>query len=406
MIIGCQIGKRTRPAAARSRHPRAVPGFRQPLPLVWRSCSPSLPIFFFTFSGCRLRGMKLLLLRVVGQVSFFWCVGAWAASWSRRIKRVFAGRDGLLEKRRAGPWCSSLRSQSLVHWRRPPTACPVAPNTRRSQSTDPYIFMLTWIPPNSSTDDTVWSVTAGKLKASPGAIVWDFLGVPAGIYQAEAKRRGNEGAPPICVVEVVALERTRTTEATLRSFLIRGDSEPDGYSLYSYLLLGSRPSESNRTKYIHAIEAVLQYSYTANELSSIFDPGQLNLTTIPVTGKPPADAAAKWVLDNYDFGRARAFLTKLGGSRLDGPYIVSATMPIMKSTPPYLFEDLSLVPEEPPQLVSWWVREFINQSSQRTQWNGAKLELFGLRIRTTIAILANAAPAVRDGFRKWVSVIK
>ena len=260
--------------------------------------------------------------------------------------------------------------------------------------------------PNSSTDDTVWSVTAGKLKASPGAIVWDFLGVPAGIYQAEAKRRGNEGAPPICVVEVVALERTRTTEATLRSFLIRGDSEPDGYSLYSYLLLGSRPSESNRTKYIHAIEAVLQYSYTANELSSIFDPGQLNLTTIPVTGKPPADAAAKWVLDNYDFGRARAFLTKLGGSRLDGPYIVSATMPIMKSTPPYLFEDLSLVPEEPPQLVSWWVREFINQSSQRTQWNGAKLELFGLRIRTTIAILANAAPAVRDGFRKWVSVIK
>jgi hypothetical protein len=274
-------------------------------------------------------------------------------------------------------------------------------------STNTSVHLFAYVDPPNNAADIVWNVTGGTLKPSLEGMTWDFHGVSPGLYRAEAKIHSKSAEQAVCVLEVVALELVRSSELVSgHAFLVPGVSEPGGYSLYSYLLLGSRPDKSTQGKYLRTIEALLQYVYAANDLENYFQRSELNLTAIPVIGKPPANVTANWVLANYDFVRARALLARLTGTKTDGPYIVSTTEPLTKSVSPYLFEDLSVVPDEPPQLLSWWIREFVNQSAQRTAWDGAKLELFALRIRTTIAILAKAAPAIHNGVSKWISFVK
>jgi len=275
-------------------------------------------------------------------------------------------------------------------------------------ATNTSVHLYAYLDSANGAGDAVWNVSGGTVIPSRAGTMWDFHGTPAGVYRAEARLQDKTTGPPLCAVEVVAFEPVRSGQVTGRSFLVMGDQELSGYSLYSYLLLGSRPNESTRARYLRTIQALLQYVEAANDLEIYFSRSQLNLTAIPVTGKPPANVTANWVLANYDFVRARALLARLGGTKTDGPYIVSSPGPLTntKSLPPYLFEDLTVVPDAPPQLLSWWIREFVNQSTQRTTWDGAKIELFALRIRTTIAILANGAPAIREGVRKWISFVK
>ena len=115
---------------------------------------------------------------------------------------------------------------------------------------------------------------------------------------------------------------------------------------------------------------------------------------------------AAWLLKHYDYARARVLLDALPGSRKEGIYLVSCLKPLIgSSAPPYLVQDLSTVPTEPPDLISWWMREFLNQASQERFWQPRTVELLTLKLRTSIALLATGLPEVRKGVDTWIAWI-
>ena len=135
-------------------------------------------------------------------------------------------------------------------------------------------------------------------------------------------------------------------------------------------------------------------------------PVNLNITYLPIEIIQPADPTPEWLLDHYDYAKAQALLHVLPGDLTDGPYIISTLQPLSsyaRRPDQYLFQNLSTVPTEPAELISWWIREFIHQSAQERFWQPKTGELMALKIRTTIAVLAIGLPEVQKSIAGWVS---
>ena len=117
--------------------------------------------------------------------------------------------------------------------------------------------------------------------------------------------------------------------------------------------------------------------------------------------------SAEWVLDHYDYARARALLDLVPRTSREGPYIVSVLKPLGSgdSISQYLFQDFSAVPAGNSDLISWWVREFLNQAAQERFWEPRTAESLVLRLRTTLAILATGFPMVQEGLNSWITWI-
>jgi hypothetical protein len=186
---------------------------------------------------------------------------------------------------------------------------------------------------------------------------------------------------------------------------MKGQKEASGYGLYSYLLLGSRPTDSSRERYVAAIKAYLTGMEDVTKLKDYVPTAKLNVAYLPIESAAPPDATAEWLVEHYDYARARAMLQVLPGNLTDGPYIVSTLKPLAFDSPPsqYLFQNLSTVPTKPGDLVSWWVREFLNQAAQERFWEPKTTELLVLKMRTTIAALAIVLPDVQKSVGDWVS---
>lgn len=271
--------------------------------------------------------------------------------------------------------------------------------------TDGSVTLRVYSDANQSPSDVSWTVTQGAIERYGGKSTWNLKGFPAGVYRAEAMLKGSTGAPVSCAVDVVVSDPVRDSQLVAgQSLITPGTPEPKGFGLYSYVLFGSHPDNENRTRYLNTIEALLRYLEEADDLDRYFDSAQINFTVIPVIARPTVAVTANWILAHYDFVRARSMLSKLGGASLEGPYIVSVISPLNNSSKPFLFQDLSTVPTEPPELLSWWIREFISQSTQRATWDHGQLKLFALRMRTTIAILAQGAPAIRKGVNALITL--
>ena len=126
---------------------------------------------------------------------------------------------------------------------------------------------------------------------------------------------------------------------------------------------------------------------------------------MPVTSPPPGAVSAEWILEKYDYARARTILRLLPGTHRDGPYIVSALRPLAAPTPlgPVLFQDLSRVP---PHLVSAWVKEFLNQAAQERFWEERTGQQLAHRLRLTIGVLAEGLPEVRKALDSWITWLR
>jgi hypothetical protein len=206
---------------------------------------------------------------------------------------------------------------------------------------------------------------------------------------------------------------------TGRCFLTGKRNEDCGYGLYSYLLLGSVPSDANRERYVKAIAAFLRLTPDIKDLERSNIPVRaLNIAYIPLVDveeqspifeatyqakgdSPLMDDLAKWVLTNYNYARARAFLNSVpGGPHLDGPYFVSTLKPltgIEAISEQYLYQDLSSVP---PDIIAPWIKEFIAQAGQEQFWEGRNAAQFALKLRKSIALLAMGASQSKNAWPK------
>jgi len=263
-----------------------------------------------------------------------------------------------------------------------------------------------------------WAVPIGKLEGSGREVQWDLSTVQPGTYVASVRVIGPAGPSAECLLRVI-VRRDANPRGSLApppvssvpqretgtSLLLPGKEEVPEYGLYSYLLLGSQPSEADRERYLKTIEAFWGLIPEIVGLEQYIPRRELNVAYLPLHSAPAGTTSAEWLLANYDFARARSLLRLLPGNTREGPYIVSALKPLAGSTTsappgPRLFQDLSHVP---PHLVASWVKEFLNQAAQERFWEENRAEALARKLRLTIGVLSLGLPEVRKGLDDWIA---
>ncbi len=294
-----------------------------------------------------------------------------------------------------------------------PVACaPEKPAIYKDES----VVLRAWASaPQAQTLRYTWTAKAGTINGQGNEVRWDFKGIPAGIYKVDLKVEDGTSAGGSCSLRVAVIEPERGAPApgqglvareSARTFLLKGQPESAGYGLYNYLLLGSSPTDSTRPRYLAVLQAHLRRILDVAKLEEYVAHARLNITYLPLETAAPDSADAAWYLDPYDYARARVLLDFLPGSRRDGIYLVSSLKPLSGGpNPPYLLQDFSTLPTEPPDLISWWMREFLNQAAQEQFWEPKTGERFVLRLRTTISVLAIGLPEVQKAVTGGVSWI-
>jgi len=262
-----------------------------------------------------------------------------------------------------------------------------------------------------------WSVNTGRIEDEAAETRWDLKDTKPGNYVVTVRVTSASTEPVECSLQIVveSSERDKDTHPndiralreTGGSFLLPKQQERKGYNLYSYLLLGGPPSDNSRERYRETIEAYLALLPDITRLEKHFPPSELNITYLPVDAVPPGTtdikSLAQWMLDHYDYPRARFLLRQITGDNREGPYIVSVPAPLSGPTPVshYLWQDLSAVPA---QFIRSWIKEFMNQAAQESFWEARSLPLLRLRIRSAIAVLAMALPDVQNSLDSYIKM--
>lgn len=279
---------------------------------------------------------------------------------------------------------------------------PVVSNTRS-------ILLRAWISGRPVRDDSYkWTASGGAIEGTGSAVRWTFSGLPSGMYQADLSV-SVDGTSRTCSIRVVVIEpdRGQFKRQQARYYLISQQPEDATFGLQSYVLFGSRPTGADRPRYLAVIQAYLDRIDDIATLGTQVSHAKLNMTYLPQQSQPPDSADAAWLVDHYDYARARLLLDALPGDRRNGIFLVSSLKPLSASSgPPYLLQDLTVVPTDPPELISWWIREFLNQTSQERFWEPKTGELMTLKLRTTIAVIAAGLPDVQRSISSWITWIR
>ena len=251
-----------------------------------------------------------------------------------------------------------------------------------------------------------WGATAGRIEGRGAEASWSLAELRPGTFAATVTAGDGESTSSECLIRVTVRRDAGgrgLSRETGQSFLPPGQSEAAGYGLYSYLLLGAPPSESSRDRYLKAIDAYLTLVPDVADLEQYVPRRELNIFYMPVRSVPPPPVTAQWVLDNYDYARARSLLRVLPGPNRDGPYILAAFKPPGGTGGQYLFQDLSSVP---PHLAASWVREFLNQAAQERFWEEKTAVQVAQRLRVTVGIMGAGLPEVRKSLDSWITWVK
>lgn len=262
-----------------------------------------------------------------------------------------------------------------------------------------------------------WSAATGRLDRQGSETRWDFTGVPVGVYEAKVVVKDDSGGFADCSIRVIVKAQSppvRGSRETGRAFLSSDQVETSGYGLYSYLLLGSRPTAATRERYLKSIEEYLKFPDMTRLETFDLPRRTLNITYLPIRmfpdqavlkrlGDEQYGEVAEWILKQYDYERARVLLKDLAGAHREGPYIVSVLKPPTWNSSlsrPYLFQDQSAVP---PHLISAWTKEFLNQAAQEQFWQERTTVQLALKLRTTLGIIATGLPQLRGALTEWVA---
>jgi hypothetical protein len=198
---------------------------------------------------------------------------------------------------------------------------------------------------------------------------------------------------------------------TCRAMLENDRGEAPGYGLYSYILFASRPDEASRPLYVKLVQSYLELS-ERDEVLRYFPAEAVNVTYLPIRiGREGTDEGnlrnAEWLVDNYNYARARRLLRSIAGEHSGGPYIVSSLVPLTGVTVPlrreYLIQDMTGVA---PRLVGPWMKLFLGQAEKERFWDRSRMGEFVLNLRNGMIQLGGAVDSVYGAMEKWEKLIK
>lgn len=265
-----------------------------------------------------------------------------------------------------------------------------------------------------------WTVSAGKIEGTGSQVKWNLAGIMPSVNHVTLQVTNGQGNTAGAQLEVIVIEPQVLMApgyTTGRGFFIRGEQEEEGYGLYSYLLLGSRPNHLSRERYLSAISAYLKFSKATDLLEILQEKDQINITYLPL--KEPLDRdlltqldvgreesylyAAQDALEKYDYERAQVYLHRMEGDHLDGPYIISFRKPMSQNVlePPYLYQDQSNVL---PNLVALWMKEFILQAAQERFWERRTMYHLALKMRTYLGVMGEGVPEVMEALNTIIQL--
>lgn len=211
---------------------------------------------------------------------------------------------------------------------------------------------------------------------------------PAPVPRAPAAANGGERRPAAAAPAPAPAAPRSTIRVSAHDFLLRGALASEGYGLYSYLLFPSNDAAS-RPRSTAALKALIeQVDPRAAVEAAGFEPREINITYVPMSEAVPERPALDWLVDRYDYARAKRILGFVVAEPSPGPYLVSFLRPLDRAPgadEEALVQDLSWVP---PDLVTLWVAAFTRDVRQPRFWDKEHLSSFALRMRTLVAVAA------------------
>lgn len=253
-----------------------------------------------------------------------------------------------------------------------------------------------------------WTAAAGTVTGDGTEATWSLAGAAPGVYEATVRAEGADSARfAPCVVQVVVVPagmgtgQVRGSPVSGSGQLVGAAREGAGYGLYSYLLFRAPPNDATRERYLAVIAEYLRQMPEVAALQAYREPGQLNVTYVPLVRRLRAPTADS-VLAAYNYPRGVVLLQGVTGATGDGPYLVSSRAPLEGRAPaePLLVQDLSAVP---PRLAGLWVGEFVKQAAQERFWEPRAVGRLGLRLRTSVSVVGAGLGDVRKALDGWIT---
>ncbi len=166
------------------------------------------------------------------------------------------------------------------------------------------------------------------------------------------------------------------------------DCEANGkYGLYSYFLFPRQPVFNAHARAIKQTEQLLRKIHKLKQRYASTAPRKQHAFYIPVSFEPQSwvtqpteddyNAAARWVVRNFDHQCAKELLATFPRINNTGPYILSSTRKLRQKSPwrmPVLTQDFS---GTKPDESQFWISTFFKKTWQPQSWGN--VALLGLR---------------------------
>jgi hypothetical protein len=252
-----------------------------------------------------------------------------------------------------------------------------------------------------------WKVTGGRVEDQSSSTRWRFDSVEvdreytASVEVEVDELRGDPCSFKVWVSEALRQSaerqsvqgidvggRHRGEYITRRAFLGNGKFGEPGFGLYSYFLMRGPPATPQvRERYAHFVRSFLDVLVSLSEKENYVESSKLNVSYMPMKTVPPKMLEIRqfvdWILEHYDYDRAKSFLSFYPTLTGPGPYIVAVGAPLRRPIKPMLPWDFAQMDG---QSIGDGVNRFLNQAAQLYDWeNEGALRKLRDRLLTAVA---------------------
>ena len=246
-----------------------------------------------------------------------------------------------------------------------------------------------------------WQSSGGRVLRTGAQVLWSLIDTNPG-KQTIAAHIESDGKQLDCSARLLVVEPANERGEAGSSTLLAAQREGSGslkYGAYTYVLLaGPAPDGATRDRYLAVLSAWQKLIPSVRSWETYTKPEQLNITFVPLDAVPAENANPEWLLDHYDYARAKLILRKFNGEQGRGPVLITSLLPLTTNDPAHgqtLLQNLSTVPAA---MAGYWMESFLRQASQDRFWMRPARVNFALQMRTILESAGQTVGPVASAF--------